>query len=183
MTVLVAYASRHGSTAGIAERIADRLRSAGVDAEVARAGDVRRPEAYDAYVVGGAAYMFHWLKDATSFVRRNRALLAEKPVWLFSSGPLGPDEPDAQGREPRETCLPREFPELAATIHPRDVRVFFGAWDANARRIGLMERVTFMMPAARSSFPVGDFRNWPEIDGWTDRIIESLRGRAGRRPA
>ncbi len=174
MTVLVAYASRHGATAGIGERIAARLRAAGVQAEVLRAGEVRRPEEYDAFVVGGAAYMFHWLKDATSFVRRNRALLAERPVWLFSSGPLGPDEPDAKGLEPRETCLPREFPELRAAVRARDARVFFGAWDANARPIGFFERLTFMMPAARKSLPIGDFRNWAEIDRWADEIAASL---------
>lgn len=174
MSVLVAYASRHGSTRGIAERVAARLRSAGLDTEVLAVGDVRRAEAYDAFVIGGAAYMFHWLKDATSFVRRHAALLASRSVWLFSSGPIGPDEPDAEGRDPRVTCIPREMPELEAAIRPRGTRIFFGAWDPAAKPIGVMERLTRMMPAARDAMPAGDFRDWPEIDAWADEIAGVL---------
>ena len=55
MLILVAYATRHGATQGIAERIAERLRTAGLDAEVRPATDVRDPSGYDAFVVGGAA--------------------------------------------------------------------------------------------------------------------------------
>lgn len=174
MSVLVAYASRHGSTRGIAERIADRLRSSGLAADVLAVGEVRQPGSYDAFVVGGAAYMFHWLKDATAFVRRNAALLGSHPVWLFSSGPLGPDEPDAEGRDPRVTCVPREMPELEAAVRSRGTRIFFGAWDPAAKPIGFTERLTRMMPAARDAFPAGDFRDWPEIEAWADEIAASL---------
>ncbi len=89
MPVLVAYASKHGATAGIAERIAERLRAAGLEAEARPVKAVRDVAAYDAFVIGAAAYMFHWMKEATAFVRRHRTLLATRPVWLFSSGPLG----------------------------------------------------------------------------------------------
>jgi menaquinone-dependent protoporphyrinogen oxidase len=114
MEVLVAYASRHGSTAGIAERIAAGLQAAGLSAEavaVTHVGDVER---YDAFVIGSAAYLFHWLKDATRFVKRHRAVLGDRPLWLFSSGPLGTDRIDAQGEEVLEATRPREFDELAA---------------------------------------------------------------------
>ena len=91
MSILVAYASRHGSTQGIAQRIAERLGSHGLDAEARPAATVRDAARYDAFVVGAAAYMFHWLKDASAFVERNQALLAERPTWLFSSGQVGAD--------------------------------------------------------------------------------------------
>jgi menaquinone-dependent protoporphyrinogen oxidase len=78
--VLVAYASRHGATQGIAERIAQVLQDGGVTAEALPAASVKSVAAYDAFVVGSAAYMFHWEKAAVAFVRRNRALLAAKPV-------------------------------------------------------------------------------------------------------
>ncbi len=82
--------------------------------------------------------MFHWLKDATTFVQRNRALLAERPTWLFSSGPVGTDTVDKQGRDVLETTVPKEFPELRDAIHPRGEKVFFGAVDPAARPVGLL---------------------------------------------
>jgi menaquinone-dependent protoporphyrinogen oxidase len=103
MKVLVTYASRHGATAGIAERIAAGLRSAGLPTDLSPVTDVDDVTAYDAFVIGGAAYMFHWLKDATAFVKRHRARLADRPVWLFSSGPLGTDLVDKEGRDVLET--------------------------------------------------------------------------------
>jgi menaquinone-dependent protoporphyrinogen oxidase len=174
MPVLVAYATRHGATRGIAERIAERLRAAGLDAEVRPAGEVRDAPRYDAFVVGGAAYMFHWLKDAATFVRRNRALLASRPTWLFSSGPLGTDTVDEQGRDVLEVTVPREFAELREAVHPRGERVFFGAVDPAARPIGLAERLTSLMPAARDALPKGDFRDWPAIEAWADEIARDL---------
>ena len=100
MSVLVAYASRHGATQGIAERIADRLRQDGVTAEALPANQVQDLAPYDACVVGSAAYMFHWLADANRFVQRNRHELAARPLWLFSSGPLGDGPGRRQGAGP-----------------------------------------------------------------------------------
>jgi menaquinone-dependent protoporphyrinogen oxidase len=174
MSILVTYASRHGSTRGIAERIAERLRTSGLEAEVRPAAEVRDAARYDAYVVGGAAYMFHWLKDATTFVRRNRALLGERPTWLFSSGPIGTDTVDKQGRDVLETTIPKEFPELRDAIHPRGEKVFFGAMDPAAKPVGFAERFVSLMPAGKDALPRGDFRDWPAIDAWADLIAHDL---------
>ena len=174
MSILVTYATRHGSTQGIAERIAERLRANGLDAEVRPAAEVRDASRYDAFVVGGAAYMFHWLKDATAFVKRNRALLVERPTWLFSSGPVGTDTVDKQGRDVLETTIPKEFPELVAAIHPRGEKVFFGAMDPAAKPAGLAERFVSLLPAAKDALPKGDFRDWPAIDSWADEIARDL---------
>ena len=148
MSVLVAYASRHGATQGIAERIADRLRADGLDAEAIRAADVRDAARFDAFVIGSAAYMYHWLKDATDFVHRNRTLLASRPVWLFSSGPIGTDKVDKKGGDVLVASRPKEFDELLAEIEPRDEHVFFGAYDPNAPAAGFAERFVKLMPAA-----------------------------------
>jgi len=176
MSILVAYATRHGATRGIAERIAERLRADGLDAEARPAAEVRDAARYEAFVVGGAAYMFHWLGDATKFVRRNRALLAERPTWLFSSGPIGTDTVDAKGADVLVASVPREFAGLRDAIHPRDEKVFFGAMDPSARSIGFAERFVSLMPAARAAFPKGDFRDWPAIDAWADTIAQELTG-------
>lgn len=174
MRVLVVYASRHGATQGIAEQIASTLDRSGVEATLRRADDVGDLAGYDAFVVGSAAYAFHWLKEATAFVRRNRTVLANRPVWLFSSGPLGTETTDAEGRDVRAASEPHEFAELRTAIHPRGERIFFGAYDPNQKPIGFTERVTRMMPATRAAVPVGDFRDWPEIEAWADTIADEL---------
>ena len=63
-------------------------------------------------MIGSAAYVGHWLGDATSFVKQHRALLAERPVWLFSSGPIGTELVDAKGRDVRTEAMPKEFAEF-----------------------------------------------------------------------
>lgn len=180
MSVLIAYATRHGATRGIAERVAERLRADGVDAEARPASDVRDASAYDAFVVGGAAYMYHWLGDATRFVERNRQLLASRPTWLFSSGPVGPERVDKEGRDVLVALIPREFERLRAMVHPRGERVFFGAMDPDAKPVGVAERFMRLMPAsARDSLPRGDFREWPVIDAWADEIAAAVGTPAG----
>ena len=174
MRVLVAYASRHGATAGIAERIAAALTAAGVSAEARAVEDVKNVEPYDAVVLGGAAYMFHWLKSAVAFSRRHRKELAARPVWLFSSGPLGADLVDKDGKNVLETTRPKEFDELTKLLHPRGEQVFFGAYDPDAPAVGLGERFVQHVPAARAALPAGDFRDWPAIDAWAAQIAAEL---------
>ena len=132
MRVLVTYASRHGSTAGIAERIASRLNDDGVEADVRPVDDVSGITGYDAVVIGGAAYMAHWSKDALRFAKRHQAELASRPVWLFSSGPLGTDRVDKDGKDVLESSRPGELDTLAQLLDSCEERVFFGAYDPDA---------------------------------------------------
>jgi len=174
MRVLVAYATRHGATAGIAERIAERLRADGLTVDARPAAQVRDVSTYDACVVGSAAYMFHWLDDAKHFVDRQRSALVARPLWLFSSGPIGTDLVDKQGRDVLVTAEPKEWEHLRATLKPRGMRIFFGAYDPTAPPKGLAERFTRLMPAARDALPRGDYRDWPAIDAWADSIATEL---------
>ena len=178
MKVLVTSASRHGSTAGIAERISTRLRAAGLPTDVMAVSEVQDVDGYDAFVIGGAAYMLHWMKEVTAFVRHHRALLAADPVWLFSSGPLGTDLVDERGRDVLESSRPKEFDEIAAAVHPRGEQVFFGAWDPAAPSIGMAERLMKLVPAGKDALPAGDFRDWGAIDAWADEIARQLSGLA-----
>jgi menaquinone-dependent protoporphyrinogen oxidase len=173
MHVLVAYASRHGATQGIAERIAETLCKAGLQAEAKPAGSIKSLAGYDAFVVGSAAYMFHWLKDATKFVGRNRAALAAKPVWLFSSGPTG-GPLDPKGRDQRLTAIPKDAAELSSAVNARDYHVFFGAYSRDRKPVGFAERFMSLMPAMEG-VPEGDFRDWPEIEAWATGIAGELR--------
>jgi len=183
MRVLVAYATRHGATAGIAERIAATLTKAGLSAEALPVEDVGDVEPYDAVVLGGAAYMAHWLKPALTFCRRHRVPLAARPVWLFSSGPLGADLVDKDGNDILEKVRPKEFDELTTLVHPRGEQVFFGAYDPDAPPIGLGERVVHHIPAAREAMPAGDFRDWPAIEAWAAQIATDLAADQPRRQA
>ena len=128
MNVLVAYASKYGATEGIAQRIGEVLRRRGYEVDVTRCGDVHELSDYDAFVIGSAAYMFHWRKEARKLVTRNEELLASRPVWLFSSGPVGTEMVDEKGHDVLEGARPKEFAEFARAISPRGEQVFFGAF-------------------------------------------------------
>jgi menaquinone-dependent protoporphyrinogen oxidase len=172
MSILVAYASKYGATRGIAERIADTLRPAGRDAEARPVTAVDDLAGYEAFVIGSPAYYGSWLKEAAAFVRRNRAVLAARPVWLFSSGPLGTGEQDAQGRDLREVSLPKEIAEFRAASGPRGHRVFFGALDL--AKLDFTDRMIATLPVAHVHLPEGDFRDWPDIEAWAGSIARAL---------
>ena len=161
MAVLIVYASKHGSTQGIAEHIAEQLRQLGKEAVARPVDAVEDPGSYEAFVIGSAIYYGSWMKEATEWVRRSRAVLAERPVWLFSSGPLGTEVKDAEEQ-------PKEIAELQQAIRPRDQRIFFGALDHS--RLSFAERL--MAKAVRAS--EGDFRDWEAIEAWAASIARDL---------
>ena len=172
MSILVVYASKHGSTGEIAQRIAQSLRAAGQHADARPVQEVGNLGGYEGFVVGSAVYSTHWLKDAATFVRRNRDLLAQKPVWLFSSGPLGTEAIDAKGVDLRRAAEPKELSELQQAIHPREHRVFFGALYPG--RLSYAEWLLRKLPAAQVMLPEGDFRDWDEIQQWAQGIAQEL---------
>lgn len=183
--VLVVYASRHGATRGIAERIGDVLRTEGLEADVAPADHVAGVGTADAVVVGSAIYMGSWLKEAIEFIKRNEVTLAEVPLWLFSSGPIpgssrnkgpigdpladafGPEEgPGSGGR--------KKIAEITAATHPKDHRVFLGAFDPSDPPKVTSERLVRMLPAVKNALPAGDFRDWDAIEAWAREIAATL---------
>ena len=119
MRVMVACASKHGSTEGIAEAIAERLRQLGNDATAVRVGDVDNLDGVDAAVLGSAVYAGSWMKDAVEFAEANAERLAGMPVWLFSSGPLGTEVHDDE-EQPRQ--LARALEDVAARGPPSVLR-------------------------------------------------------------
>ena len=161
MTILVAAASRHGSTHEIAEAIAQELRTTGHAVEVRNAGDVGDAARYDAVIIGSAVYMGNWLPEARDFVDRNRERLQAVPVWLFSSGPLGQDDPQPHGD-------PTHLDEVMQATRARGHRIFVGKLDKS--ELGLGERLATKMVKA----PEGDFRDWEAIRGWADEIATAL---------
>jgi len=188
--VLVAYASRHGGTRGIAERIGEVLRTEGLEAVVASTDATHDVGMADAFVIGSGVYMGSWLKEATDFIALHEGLFATRPVWLFSSGPLlGSQGKDAAGLL-ADALGPTDGPgsggrkkiaELSGLIHPRDHRAFLGAYDPKDPPKVMVERIVRMMPAAKKSMPAGDFRDWDAVEAWAREIAAALRAPVGAR--
>lgn len=172
MRILVAYASKYGATEGIAQRVGATLRGRELEVDVAKCADVAEAAGYDAYVVGSAVYEFNWRKAARKFVERNADELATHPVWLFSSGPLGTEKVDKEGKDVLKGAEPKQFTEYADLLHPRGTQVFRGAYDHD--KIRGADRIIAWMPAIRDVMPQGDFREWDAIDAWATSIADTL---------
>ena len=175
MSILVAYATRHGSTKGIAERIAERLRRGWIGC-------------------GGKAGQGHPRSGGIRRLRRGRRRLhvpldegglvihapiprrpVERPLWLFSSGPLGTETTDRRAG----TSSRRASPGNSRRSAPCSTHETCGSSSAHsmrvARRSGSRSGFVMMMPAARAAFPQGDFRDWPRIEAWADGIASELK--------
>ena len=161
MKVLVTAASRHGSTAEIASIIAGILQASDIDAEVLQPEAVASVADYDAVILGSAVYAGQWLEPARAFVALHADDLATRPVFLFSSGPLG-----YPSRRPVE---PADAVAVELMTGAMDVRVFPGR--LVGRELDLRERLF----ATRTHAPYGDFRPWDDIIDWTREIVRYLR--------
>ena len=151
MKVLVTHGSKMGGTAGLAEMLGSGLKELGHEVDVKPARGVQDVRPYDAVIVGGALYMLRWHRDARRFVRRHRAALRQRPVWLFSSGPL-------------------DDSAVAKDIKPVGfVRKAMG-------RIGARGHVTFggRMLDNRRGMPAGDWRDPDQVRDWAKRISDEL---------
>jgi menaquinone-dependent protoporphyrinogen oxidase len=160
--VLVAYASKHGATAEIAEAIADELRNQGHQADRLSAEDVGDVGAYDAVVLGSAVYTKRWRPSARKLLAREARALAQRPLWVFSSGPCGED-PDPSWSEPPRII--KRVERLGAREH-----VVFGG------RLPL-EPSNFMERAMVKNTPAAqrDLRDWDEIRAWAAQIARELQ--------
>lgn len=161
MKVLIAVASKHGATAEIGEAIGEVLAKEDLEASVFGASGDLEAGGYDAFIVGSAVYAGHWLKEAKEFIEANTALLAERPVWLFSSGPIG-DPP-----KPEED--PVDVSDLVEATAAAGHELFAGKLDKDV--LGFGERA--IISALRA--PTGDFREWEEIRGWAKEIAARLK--------
>jgi len=165
--VLVAYGSKHGATAEIAEAIGEVMREAGLDVDVLSAGAVKDLAPYAAVVLGSGVYVGKWLKEAAKFLEAQAAGLAQRPVWLFSSGPSGEGDPVELLKGWR---LPEALQPVAERIAPRDIAVFHGIIDH--AKLGFIEKRMIKMVKA----PAGDFRDWEAIRAWASAVASELSG-------
>jgi menaquinone-dependent protoporphyrinogen oxidase len=164
-SVLVAYATKYGATAEIAEKIGQVLRDAGLEADVLPAEDVGGLDGYRAVVLGSAVYVGRWRKQAVRFLEARAEELARMPVWLFSSGPTGEGDPLelVQGRK-----IPGKLQPLVDRIGPHDVAIFHGALDSD--KLNVLHRWMIKQVDA----PAGDYRDWEAIAAWAGSIASAL---------
>jgi len=158
--VLVAYASKHGSTAEVAEVIAASLCEHGLEVDVRRAADVEETERYGGVVLGGALYTGRLHRDARRFLHRHRAALAELPVAVFAMGPKKLEDKDVAGSRAQLDHALDKVPE----VEPFTVAVFGGVVDPH--ELGF--------PFTR--MPPSDTRDWDAIHAWADEIAVRFGG-------
>ncbi|MFI5696451.1 flavodoxin domain-containing protein [Kribbella sp. NPDC051586] len=155
--VLVAYATKMGSTASIAAAIGSELRDAGCEVDVHELGAVQAVSPYDAVVLGSAIYRRRWLPEAVRFLRRHERQLSARPLWLFHSGPLG-------AARNQDQTVPSDVARLVRLIGAAaPVKTLAGELQADA--------VTHHRDLERL---VGDSRNWQEIRAWSREIAAAL---------
>jgi menaquinone-dependent protoporphyrinogen oxidase len=174
MRVLVTAATKYGATAEIAQVIGQVLGEHGFNPTVIPPKQVEGVDGYDAVVLGSAVYAGHWLKPARELVKRHSGALTGRPVWLFSSGPVG-DPP-----KPEED--PVDVAEILAMTNAREHRLLAGR--LVRKQLSFPERA--IVSALR--VPEGDFRDWTEIRQWAADIAGALgagsspRAGQGQRP-
>ncbi|MCF2536013.1 flavodoxin domain-containing protein [Streptomyces sp. FB2] len=167
MHVLVGYATAHGSTRGVAERLAAGLCRAGLKADVRPLEDVNDADGYGAFVLGSAVHNQSWLDPARGFLRDNSELLGSRPVWIFSVGMPGALRGPWKRMAPREASV--IVRSLSADLSYRGHRLFSGIIRASQLPRG--GRIRFRLMGGR----YGDHRDWDAIDGWASEIAVELR--------
>ena len=157
--VLIAYGSKRGGTAGLAEMIGDELTAAGLKTAVKPAREVRGLDGFDSVVIAGALYATRWHRDARSFARRHAAALGERPVWLVSSGPL--DDSAVAGAIPPV----RHVAKVMSQIGARGQVTFGGRLEATAKGFPV---------SAMAKTKAGDWRDRDHVRSWVATVVAEL---------
>lgn len=155
-SILVAYATRYGSTQEVAEAIVETLRSSEPAVEIKLAREARTLDGYRAVVLGAPLFMFHWHKDVHQFLTRHRKALEERPVAVFALGPV--HEPhDPQEWQNSRDQLDKELAKYP-WFAPLSIEMFGGKYDPAYLR--------FPLNLMAGKEPASDIRDWEAIRAW-----------------
>lgn len=163
-SILVAYATRYGSTQEVAEGIAATLRDAGLTVDIQLLREVRSLDGYGAVVMGAALYMFHWHKDALNFLSRHRKSLLERPVAVFVLGPTHEPLDEQEWRDSRA-----QFDKELAKypwFKPVALEMFGGKYDPQSLR--------FPINMLAGKEPASDIRDWTAIRLWASSLVDKI---------
>jgi menaquinone-dependent protoporphyrinogen oxidase len=161
-TILVAFASKYGSTREVADAVAGTLAEHGLRVEVRPAADVTSLERYAGVVLGAGLYMGRPHGDARRFLKRHRHALAELPVAVFGMGPGSLAEKDVAGSRAQLARALDHVPEVS----PASVAIFGG----------VVRPETLHFPLNR--MPASDARDWDAIEAWGLEVVELMGGGA-----
>jgi menaquinone-dependent protoporphyrinogen oxidase len=163
-SVLVAYATRYGSTQEVAEAVAATLQESGLEVDLQPLRHVQSIDQYRAIVIGAPLYMFRWHKDALNFLTRYHTTLTTKPVAIFALGPFHADEKEFQSAREQLDKELAKFPWLT----PAAIEIFGGKFDP--------EELTFphnLVPALKK-MPASDVRDWIAIRAWASNLAAQI---------
>ena len=158
-SILLAYATRYGSTQEVAETITGALRQAGFEVDIRPMQEVKALDDYAAIVLGVAIYNAHWHPDAHQFLTQHRESLGQCPVAIFALGPLSTS--GAAMRRSRGQ-LDREL-EKYPWLKPVAVEMFVGKLDPS--KLGFFERL---------GTTASDHRDWEAIRAWANALPGQL---------
>lgn len=164
--VLVAYATAQGSTKEIAEFVVTRLGAGGVRAEAHRVAEDLEVDGADAVVLGSAVHGQALLPELVAFGVRERAVLRNRPVWLFSVG-MGPSLRGPVGAVLRRV-VPPEITRVVDDVGARGYQAFAGV----LLREGTSWGTRMMLRLCGGRY--GDLRDWPAIDRWATEVGTDL---------
>lgn len=160
MKILLAVASKHGSTNQVAEVIAHVLDGRGHQTVVTDPALVQSLEGYEAVIIGSAVYMTAWMDSAREFVKRFSHEIGELPLWAFSVGLSGVPRGNAQD--------PARVGPMLLQIQPIDYRTFSGKLDPSD--LNLRERTIARLGGALE----GDYRDFEDVAHWANQIADYL---------
>jgi menaquinone-dependent protoporphyrinogen oxidase len=153
-SILVAYATKNGSTEQVADKVAARLSAHGLVADVRAAQDVSGLGGYDGVILGSAIYMGRLHSDARDFLQQYRAGLAALPVAVFAMGPRTLTERDvASSRAQLEAALAKE-----QALRPFGIAIFGGVFEPAQQHFPF------------NRLPASDARDWDAIESWADGV-------------
>jgi menaquinone-dependent protoporphyrinogen oxidase len=168
--ILVAYASKYGSTQEVAEAIAATLRERELEVDIQPMRKVRILEGYSAVVLGAPIYIGQWHKDALKFLVRNQEALAQRPMAIFALGPTSADEKEMQGSRAQLDKELAKYPWL----RPVALEVFAGRY--NPAKLNLPNRLIACLPASPlHGMPASDIRDWTAIRAWAGNLAAKLQ--------
>jgi len=172
-SLLVTYATSHGSTAEVAQHIADKLSKYRVDVDSAPIMQVRNLAKYDVVVFGSPVHNGLMLPALTHFLTTHGTTLARKHVFLFLTCILVLEQDGAASAI--ERYIPNRIHEHLG-IPPENIRAFAGKlnWDT----ITIDERWQLTNRYDGKKLPdqngSSDYRDWDQIGGWANTIAEQL---------